>query len=194
MDSTVLLETDSGGEELSASIVVVISESIPADLFPSLKDKVIPVTLSSFSFSAIHYPINSAKTVFFVFNAGIDFAIRQEKKVILGSFRNLFEDKAVGIHKQADPRTLEGVRKYFGTLGWVDAGEKASPYLDVESITCDGLPLVGSLSENPGVYIVAGFAGRRQNFIFEIARLLSQAIAGKSSFDLLSVFSTKRFL
>ncbi len=191
MESLVTLTLGTAKRQWRASTIIVVSESLPPQLFASLRDKIIPVTLSAFGYTskATLPPFNYA-----LFNSGVDFAMKGEKLVWLGSYRNLFEDKAVGILSVADPKTGDGVRKFFGSLGWIEPGENPRTALAVEAITCDGLPLVGSLPENPGVYIVSGFAGRRQNFIFEVASLLTAGLAGKGSYEKLSPFSTRRFL
>jgi len=191
MESRIVIEGEGGFSELSASLVVILSESIPSELFPSLRDKLIPVTLSSFEYQTTQKMPNMT---YALFHMGADFSVKKGQRCFLGSFRNLFEDKAVGIHNKVDPRTKEGVKWYFASLGWIDEQEEPRPYVDVHAITCDGLPLVGSLPEHPGVYVVAGFAARRENYIFEVVHVLVNAIAGKADFDPLSPFSTKRFL
>ena len=129
-----------------------------------------------------------------LFNAGADFAVSEGAKLRLGSFRNLYEDKAVGIHAQPDPATLKGVSHFFGDLGWIESEKELRSHISIETLTCDGLPIAGSLPDSPGIYLVTGFAGRAQNYLFEVAEQLAAGILKESGFEALSLFSTKRFI
>lgn len=186
------LEFEVSGQRATASaaVVLLLSDRLPVKLFPSVVGKWIPVTLGAFTFK------NKTHKEFVqsFFNGGADFAIRTSGGIRLGSFRNLYQDKAVGIHTTADEATRQGVTDFFSGLDFIHAEPPQQTHLTVESLSCDGLPIVGSLSEYPGVHLVAGFAGRTQNFLFEVSELLSRAIVKGESIERLKPFSTKRFV
>src|SRR5207248_2013240 len=96
----------------SAPVVVVVSDRLVPALFPSLVDKWIPVSLTS----VVHPPSRQLPFLGALFHLGADFAVVGKSSLRLGSFRNLFEDKAVGVHDQPDPATLKGVEGFFGRL------------------------------------------------------------------------------
>lgn len=171
----------------TAPIVLFATDWISKELLPSIQDKWIPVTLSSFLFESAKELTGAA-----FFNGGADFAFSVDKDLLTGSFRNLYEDKAVGFHDTPDPVTEKNVGKFFSKLGWIRNQKKS--FVSLESISCDGLPLVGTLSDMPGVYFVGGFAGHTPNFIFEIASILAKAIIKGQKFDDLRLFSTRRFV
>jgi glycine/D-amino acid oxidase-like deaminating enzyme len=173
-----------------AAVAVFASEEIPRAVLPWLGDKSIPVTLSSFVFPQAK-PLPFARAIF---NGGVDFVSAESGGLRVGSFRNLYEDKAVGRLTTADPATLAGVRKLFGSLGWIEAEVSPEAGLRYESLSCDGLPIVGALPDLPGAYVMTGFAARTSNFIFEAARRLARGIAHGGDFAGLQSFSTKRFV
>jgi hypothetical protein len=190
MSYSVEYELDGKLNKTQSSLIIFSSKAQAVNLFPFLRDKIVLVTLSSFTFKKMDKcPAFSVA----LFNGGADFAI-QDENLRLGSYRNLFEDKAAGIHKTADPKTLEGVTKFFGGMGWIDPKEKPKTELSVEAITCDGLALTGTIPDLPGVYFVGGFAARTANFIFEVADQLAESVLGNGSIDGLGPFSMKRFV
>jgi glycine/D-amino acid oxidase-like deaminating enzyme len=79
-------------------------------------------------------------------------------------------------------------------MGWIDPQQPFETHLCVESLSCDGIPLVGTLPELPGVYVVTGFAGRTLNFLFAIAEHLADGIVSAKGFEPLARFSTRRFV
>jgi glycine/D-amino acid oxidase-like deaminating enzyme len=159
-------------------------------LLPSFSDKWLQVTLSTFVYQRPKpQPFSLA-----LFHGGADFAIEDGDHLRLGSFRNLYLDKAVGVLDAPDPMTLQGVSRFFGELGWISPGAVPSVQLSVETLTCDGIPLAGALPDYPGVYLVTGFAGRGANFLFAVASQLASGILGRSGFEGLGLFSTKRFV
>lgn len=175
-------------EPLVAPIIVFLSDFAAHEKFNFLWDKLIPVTLSTFGYPIQQCPEFSMS----IHNQGADFAIRFNKQIHLGSYRNLYEDKGVGLKETADPVTLKNCAKYFGDMKWVDPGKKPETTLAIEGLSCDGLPLVGTLPEAPGVYIVGGFSARTSNFIFEIAHILSSSILSDGKTPSLDPFSLKR--
>lgn len=176
--------------EQKSSLIVCAEENLAHQLFGFMSDKLVVATLSSFVFSKHTVP----ECVFALFNDGVDFAIPRGTEVELGSFRNLYSDGGVGVHDTPDPRTLEGVRNFFGGLGWIDMMEPTASYLSVEAISCDGLPVIGALPDIPGAYVLAGFGGRSQNYFFEASRVLVEALVAKGDSTPLASFSTKRFV
>lgn len=177
-------------ETTEASIVVIVDDVAAVTLVSSLRDKIIPVTLSSFNF----VPSSSHECPVRLFNKGIDYAIAEPGSLRLGSYRNLFEDRAAGIHTVPDEVTLKGVTKFFTDQKWITDSKPRAGHVSIESITCDGLPVVGALAEFPGVYVAGGFAARTPNFIFEVCHVLAGGILGRRDFAPLSLFSTKRFI
>lgn len=173
------------GGAVEGSVVVVVSDALARDLLPWLHDKLLPVTLTSVNCPPRPLPFAAA-----LFGLGADFAVSSPGRLRLGSYRNLYEDKAYGAHEQPDAATVGGVERFFGELGWYASGRADTA---VESLGCDGLPLVGAMPDMPGVYVVAGFAARTQNFIFEVADRLAAGILEGSGFSGLDCFSTKRF-
>ena len=98
-----------------ASALIIATDEIPNAVLPWLSDKRIPITLSSFSFPAkVDFGHLGA-----LFNRGADFAIPNGQRLRLGSFRNLYQDKAVGWLPDADRVTFwENAREFFAKLGF----------------------------------------------------------------------------
>jgi hypothetical protein len=176
--------------EANADCVVILSEIILSRFFPRFSTILIPVTLFSFLFPLLKN--TSAKSSFF--NGGIDFAFRLEKFLHIGSFRNLFEDKAVGVLDQIDTKSLEGITQFFARKKWIDSQNQKVQLRSFEAISCDGLGAVGSLSEAPHTFVVGGFAARTDNFIFAIAKNLAEGVLLGKKDSNLALFSTKRFV
>jgi hypothetical protein len=176
-------------QSLKASMVVLVSEAIAASLFSGLRDKFIPVTLSAFRFA----PTQRLPAGYSLFQLGADFAVEFGDSIRLGSFRNLFEDRAAGVLERTDLVTEKNVRRFFSGLEWVAPASPATGELSVEALSCDGLPVVGELAEAPGVYVAGGFGGRAGNFIFAVADRLSAGLS-TGNYTGLDRISTKRFL
>lgn len=182
----------SGGKahHIDVSLVALSSDRLSPTLFPSMKDKWIPVSLSSFTFKAKTHK----EFLISLFNGGADFAVRSGGQLRLGSYRNLFEDKAVGVRTEPDPATLSGVTDYFGNLDWIYSEPPQAKYCTVDSISCDGLPIVGPVGEYPGVHLLAGFGGRPQHYLFEVAEQWAKAVAKGEPSPKLEFLSTKRWV
>jgi hypothetical protein len=180
----VFLEWEGGSEALSS--LVWISEA-PTPL-ASLKEKVIPVTLTLLSASQRELPFSIC-----LFNKGADF-LYGGTKTWMGSYRNLYEDKAAGILSSADPKTIEGVKSFFTSLGTLAKDESLETHLCVEAITCDGLPVIGALPEMPSVTAVSGFAAHTGNYLFSASHIWVADFLSGGSYDRLGLFSTKRFV
>lgn len=178
-------------QEKTASVILCLANDWDAQLFPWLKDKLIPITLSSFSVpKSIPLDFGVAH-----FHGGADFGVITDKEFRLGSFRNLYQDRGVGRQRQVDPLSLVNLERFFADLKWTGPSQgNYRSHLSWESITCDGLPIAGALPDLPGVYWISGFAGRAQNFIFELVQRLAEAIVRGKSFEPIELFSTKRFL
>lgn len=177
-------------QHIDVSLVALVSDRLSPELFPSMHEKWIPVTLSSFSFKAkTHKEFAVA-----LFNGGADFAVRSGGQLRLGSYRNLYADKALGVRKDLDKATLDGVTDFFGALDWVYPEGPLGSYLTVESISCDGLPIVGPVGEFPGVHVLAGFGGRPQHYLFEVAEQWARSVAKSEPAAKLEFMSTKRWV
>lgn len=176
---------------LVAPVMIFLSDLTATEKFPFLWQKLIPVTLSQFT-----YPIRAFCPDFSIslHNQGADFATRMNYDVQLGSYRNLFQDKAVGVQRVADPITQRSVAKFFGDLNWMDPEKQPTISLSVESLSCDGLPIVGTLPEAPGIYVVGGFQARTGNFIFEIAHRMAEGILSDGKLKGLQSLSLKRLI
>lgn len=150
--------------------------------FASLSDKLIPVTLTYLETKTASVQWKQTS-----YHSGADYRIDSPKGACFGSYRNLFEDRAVGF-LAADSVTVQGLKGFFpdAALAQVRVG--------YETLSCDGLPVVGALSETPTAFVVDGFAGRPENYLFAIADMLAEGISGLGSFDPLALFSTKRFV
>ena len=190
LDYWVRTETRGQAQEQRFSLVIVATERLEVGAFPSFSDKWIPVTLSSFTWPRT----DSTELAVALFNGGADFAVGNESTFRMGSFRNLYEDKSVGVRTEVDPVTLRNVSRFFGGLGWIDPTAPFRSHLSVEAISCDGLPIAGATADLPGVYLVGAFSGRAPNFIFEVAEQLALGISTDRGYGGLSLFSTKRFL
>lgn len=177
-------------ELLVAPVMVFLTDLLSSQQFHFLWDKIVPMTLSSFKFTATK---NTPEYALTLFNAGADFGIRLGEEFHAGSFRNLFEDRAVGAQKVADAVTQSNVTKFFAKRGWIDPTESPYVQLSIESISCDGLPLVGTLPDMPGVHVVSAFSGRSANFVFDIAPKVASAILSNGTAHGLEAFSLKRF-
>lgn len=177
-------------EVLVAPIMVFLTDLTVSQQFHFLWDKIVPMTLSSFKFSVTK---NTPEYALTLFNAGADFGIRFQDDFLAGSFRNLFEDRAVGAHLVADPLTQSNTTRFFAKRGWIDPAENPYVSLSIESISCDGLPLIGSLPDMPGVHVAGAFSGRAGNFIFDIAPRVAEAILTNGAAKGLEAFSLKRF-
>ena len=94
----------------------------------------------------------------------------------------------------ANPKTLNGVTKFFGEKGWIEGNTPLNSYLSLETLTCDGLALVGTIPDRPNVYFIGGFSARTANFIFEGADQVAESVLGSGSLEGLSYFSMKRFV
>ncbi len=175
-----------GGER--AKTVCLLGDAFRPELSPFLKDKWIPCTLSSFAYPTGTVPEGSL----FLFHSGADFAVREGNALRVGSYRNLYSERGVGFHEQPDQLTRENTQTFFSKMGYIGPKEVDSR-LQIATLTGDGLPLVGPFPEDPGVFLVGGFAGREANFLFAVLDNLADALADRGVEPLLEPYSTKRF-
>jgi glycine/D-amino acid oxidase-like deaminating enzyme len=190
-DYAVKVESGRRQETLRASAVFIATERLDRQLLPGLSSIWLPATMNRFVFSSTKDHPHSIS----LFHEGADFALRGPgSTVTLGSFRNLFEDRGYGIRPDwVDTFSQENVTRFFHGHGWIDGATAPRVETWVESISCDGLPIVGSLPANPGVFLLAGFAGRPGNWIFETAFRLAQAFVSATPDAALAPLSPKRF-
>ncbi len=175
--------------EVSAPFVILVSEHFESSAVAALAGIRIPITLSSFTYR-IQPPFSGSVAVF---NDGADFAVGGGDTWRLGSFRNLFQDRGVGLHDKPDEIASQNLAAYFTKLNWIPSGARGDAGMSYESISCDGLPIVGTFSALPSVVFVTGFAARSACFLFELAeRLATQVTTGEAS--RLGVFSPRRML
>lgn len=183
-------EVETESEIFTSSLVVAADDATLLDWCPAMKEELIPVTLSVFEEKAV-MPLEEG---YYLFHGGADFALKRGDDLILGSYRNLFEDKGVGFLSQYDPKSWEGIQSFFGQLGWIRAAEKPHRFTPVfHSVTCDGLPLIGASRDIPGLFMATGFSGRPQNFLFETLRLLMESLLTGRVVEL-PFSSNKRFV
>jgi hypothetical protein len=174
---------------LKTKTVCLVGDAFRPELFAFLRDKWVACTLSSFVHAA---GVGVEQGSFFLFNGGADFAVREGQTLRVGSFRNLHSDRGVGFHDEPDELTRTSTEAYFTKDRWIVAGQ-GKPHLEIATLTCDGLPLIGPLPEAPGVFLAGGFSGRAPNFLFAVLEDLSDALAGRGTPEGLEKFSTKRF-
>lgn len=194
LDFGARLETDSGPMDLRSPLLVLASEYFALDSIAWLADKRIPVTLSSFHVDQadIHLPGEGEGSVRF-FNAGAEFAVVGEGGWRFASLRNLWSDRGVGVNDTIDPVTETNVRAYFSRAGWFPADIPMRAELSVESVTCDGLPIIGPWPGQTGVVFALGWSARSANYLFAVAELLADALLGHKVDDL-DRFSTRRLV
>lgn len=149
--------------------------------FPWLEDRWLPVTLTSFYGRGESGPWTLP-------NGGADYRVSLGERFRVGSFRSLQRDDRVGIHQECDALSEKGVRKGFGVEGELDWENH------VEGVTCDGLPLVGSVPDSPALFLCGGFNGRDANFWFSAAAQLVEGVLGDGRLGDLSFASTRRFI
>lgn len=186
----VLVKNGGVAKRISCERVFLLEDEAILKLSPSMKEELIPVTLSLFEEKSEA----AAPPGYFLFHSGADFAFVNSGKILMGSFRNLFADKAVGFLKNYDPATWKGVSQFFSKRGWVKPSASPSrPILKGVSLSCDGLPLVGPLRDSPSVFVSTGFSGRDVNFQFEVlAQVVDSLVKGTPLETPLS--SNRRFL
>lgn len=177
-------------EVLVAPVMVFLTDLTVSQQFHFLWDKIVPMTLSAFKFTVTK---NTPEYSLTLFNAGADFGMRFQDEFLAGSYRNLYEDRAVGAHKVADPISQTNTTRFFGKRGWIDPNENPYVHLSIESISCDGLPLIGTIPDMPGVHVAGAFSGRAGNFIFDAAPRIAEAILTNGTTQGLDAFSLKRF-
>lgn len=177
-------------QTIQSSIVVVFSDRFASKWLKGISDKLIPVTYSTFSFpKGRPCPDFTIAT----FNGAADFAIASGDLLRLGSFRGLYEHRAVGVRSELNERTQQGVSEFFGQMKWIGHGD-GEGQVDVTTLSCDGLPVVGALPDLPGVFVVGGFAARSANYIFDVTEELAKGILTGGNFAHLQPFSLKRFV
>lgn len=189
LETKVRLQTARGPVELSAPMAVVATESFEQSAVAWLADKRIPCTLTSL----LAKPTPKFSASVGLFNGGADFAVNDGSLLRLGSWRNLYADHGVGLHAQEDARSRHGLTQFFSGLGWLDPSLSLPATLRVESLSCDGIPLVGTVPGLAGVVFAVSFAGRGPCFIFEVADRVAHTMVGKPT-ALLDVFSPRRLL
>ena len=180
-----------GGSEkaMRATSLFISTESFPRSLVRGLESIWLPITLNRFTFK-------SPKSLGAVslFHGGIDYCWQKDPgTATVGSYRNLFEDRAFGMRRGwVDAVSENAVTSFFAKQGWIADGAlyKAS---FIESLSCDGLPLAGQLSAYPGVFLLSGFAARTANFFFELSHCLAAAFTGQATPPILGLLSPKRF-
>lgn len=189
LDFEITLQTQKGSQSPQAAFAVITSESFEGAAVPWLADKRLPITLSSFVFP----PSAEFDHAFALLNGGADFAVADESHLRLGSFRNLFEDRGFGLHSVVDKKTKENVLAFFSAKKWIDPAAMLSEGFRYESVSCDGLPIVGTVPGMPNVIFATAFAARTACFAFEVADRVARAIAHGGESDL-GLFNTRRLL
>jgi glycine/D-amino acid oxidase-like deaminating enzyme len=189
LETKLRLKTDQGERDLTAAMVVVATESFEQNAIPWLADKRIPCTLTSL----LANPTNRFTASAGIFNGGADFAVNDGRTLRLGSWRNLYADRGVGLHSQEDARTREGITRFFEGQGWLEDPASLPATLRIESLSCDGIPLVGTVPGLAGAVFAVSFAARGACFLFEVANQVARSMVGKPS-ERLDVFSPRRLL
>lgn len=155
-----VVESASGVERVETSALVLADETLPPKLFPVLeKTWLLPAC------TELVGPATSAAPEGLVLDhAGVDYAFRHGPVLRAGSFRGLQDDDAIRRPLHPSARGVLALRQYYGDqLRWLD-GTAAMPRVYEAALSCDGLPIVGPLSEAPGIFVVGAFAARERNF------------------------------
>jgi glycine/D-amino acid oxidase-like deaminating enzyme len=189
LDSVVTLETAQGTVQQEAPMIVCVTEAIEHGAISPLSDKRIPISLT---YAAIPRTRTSECSIGF-YNDGAEYCFSAPAHTVLGSFRNLYLDRGVGLHQDPDPVTQAQLVPYFSSLGRIQSADSIAWGVRFESVSCDGLPLVGPLPGLPGVIFVTGFAARAACFLFAVAQDLSGVLL-KAEASRLEVFSTRRLI
>lgn len=178
------------GAELRFSFAVALEARFLLTLDREMKEVLIPVTLSVFE----EAKAPEVEPGFYLFHQGADFALNADT-LQFGSYRNLYEDKAVGFHTAYDPVSHRFGREFFRQLGWVK-GEVTHPKFRQRyyTLSCDGLPVIGTLRGSEGVFTAAGFASRPQNYLFAVIDQLLQEVSSPQATRFPVGFSSKRFV
>ena len=173
-----------------ASVVLLLDDRSLLTVDKQFTTEIIPVTLSVFE--AI--PASGAENGYHLFNGGADYVLCENPFLAMGSFRNLFADKGVGFQTAVDPVSRENLFKYFSAKGWIAQKKSSSESLKYVSLSCDGLPVVGNVPGQEGIFYASGFSGRTANFIFAVLEdLLSDIALGRAS-RVPDFLSNRRFI
>lgn len=182
------LKTAEGTKQVAAPLAVIATEAYGLSTIALLSDKRIPTTLSSFCFTDV-----KKQAGYQLFNQGADFTISNGSELRLGSFRNLYADRGVGLRNEIDPVTQKNLLNFFSAKGVVSANATARPVRRIESLSCDGIPLVGTFAGLPGAVFATGFAARSAAFLFAVAESVAATVLGEAAQDL-AIFSPRRLL
>ncbi len=187
------LNTAQGPVDLRSPLIVVATESFSLGAIPWLSDKRIPVTLSSFHVDKAALSVPPTESVVHFFNGGAEAAVLGESGGRFISYRNLWSDRGVGLKDEIDPVTESNLRNFFSQQGWFPPSVSLRGELSIESVTCDGLPILGPLPGHSGIVFALGFGARTACLFFAVAEILADALTGGTS-EKLDRFSTRRLI
>ncbi len=193
LDFGARLETATGTVDLHTPLLVVASDSFSLNAIPWLADKRIPVTLSSFRVTKADVRPRDGGATIRMFHSGAELAVEGERDWRFASVRNLWADRGVGVNDTVDSVTESNLRAYFSQAGWFASDVAMQAELSVESVTCDGLPIIGPWPGQTGIVFAFGFGARTANFIFAVAEDLATALTGEKV-EALDRFSTRRLV
>lgn len=174
--------------KIRSEIALVVSEWAAPRLFPWLRDKWIPVTLSTFSAPAI----DLESTKHSIYSMGADHLFDTGEGRRLWSYRSLFEDSAVGAHSERNFRAEEGWRSLLRGRERSAARVELASEPVLEAISCDGLPIAGPLPFSPSIFVLGAFAGRANNFFVALADGWVENILKSNASDIIGPASIRR--
>lgn len=171
------LATEQGVETIETAALVLADETLPPKLFPALRETwLVPAC------TEIVGVARTAPEGLTLEHAGVDYAFRRGGILRTGSFRGLQDDGSLKRPLAPSVRGVEALRLYYGEkAGWLDLSKPYEARVYEAALSCDGLPVVGPLSEAPGVFVVGAFAARERNLRAGAVRAVLAALAGRRS-------------
>lgn len=169
-----------------ASLVVVADERWAPRLFPQLREVWLAPAMTTIRTT------EKAEPALHLVHGGADFASFGPTGARFGSFRSLYEDRAVRETPAVDTVTMGHVTKFFRDRQWLGSEEETAE-VSVEGFSCDGLPIVGPLATHPGVVVCGAFAGRTNNFRFACLAHIARSLGDGAVAPALARLAPRRF-
>jgi gamma-glutamylputrescine oxidase len=101
---------------------------------------------------------------------------RADGMVLAGGYRNLALQEEVGYEAVPTTRVQAHLDRHLGDLGVTQPATYR--WAGIMGFTADELPLVGPVSDAPGIWVCGGYTGHGMAFAFHCARLVAEALVG----------------
>lgn len=159
-----IVEVDGGVEVRTRRATVYCARAILATnaysrlLHPFFRDRVNPTRAQAFATEPLGFRMFDGPTGT---NDGFEY-FRQlpDTRFIIGGYRDMYPDEEVGYADETTPHLQEGLQNWASAHFPELAGMRVTHrWAGIMGFTADGLPLVGSLDDLPGVYYCVGFNG-----------------------------------